>query len=267
MTKKLKEMLSYVKPKKKRVKKKAKRKLEPPYMLAVHISQKTAMVELAETFKENNKHTLKVYSAAKNPGTQFLLECYTLITEWTEGQLREYIKEMSKVIPSPHASGLLGQVKSIIHDIFRVDDSDMSIDPDTWKMWPNVSEGSRKESKKMADKKAKKKKVASKKKTSNKKEDKKLGKKKVAKKTKAKKKGNKSSTRLSPITHDSMITRKKATCDESSAWNDFLQAMPKKAISFADLCDHMEKELDADEAYTRRVLGSLRRRGLVVATG
>jgi hypothetical protein len=71
--------------------------------------------------------------------------------------------------------------------------------------------------------------------------------------------------RLSPITDDTKLVKKKASCGESEAWDDVLECLPKKAVTFKALCSTVAKRLDGDEHYTRRVVGSLRRRGCIAA--
>lgn len=72
-----------------------------------------------------------------------------------------------------------------------------------------------------------------------------------------------SKTRKTAITETTKLLKKKATCGEHYAWIDVLDCMPKKAITFKALCGIVAKKLEGDDRYTRRVVGSLRRRGCI----
>jgi hypothetical protein len=158
---------------------------------------------------------------------------------------------------------MLGTVKAIFHAIFEEEASkeDVCRYDSAWKMWPKVRlKPSRKERRKeMATKKAGSKKKGSTKRAVKKKAGVRKGK--TAKKKTSKKKA--SGARLSPITDDTKLLKKKASCGESEAWDEVLECLPKKAITFASLCSTVAKKLDGDEHYTRRVVGSLRRRGCI----
>jgi len=74
----------------------------------------------------------------------------------------------------------------------------------------------------------------------------------------------KTSTRKTAIKDDTKLLKKKATCGESESWDDVLNCLPKKATTFATLCAAVAKKFDGyDARYTRRVVGSLRRRGCI----
>ena len=105
----------------------------------------------------------------------------------------------------------------------------------------------------MATKK-KGKKAANKKKTSAKKAPR--------KKAPAKKK---SGTRASPITDSTKLIQKKASTGESEAWDAVLKLIPKKGITFSALCTKVDKQLEGDATYTRRIVGILRRHKCVEA--
>ena len=75
---------------------------------------------------------------------------------------------------------------------------------------------------------------------------------------------SKSNTRKTAIKDETKIVKKKATCGVSESWDDVLNCLPKKATTFKALCDAVAKKFEGyDASYTRRVIGSLRRRGCV----
>jgi hypothetical protein len=74
---------------------------------------------------------------------------------------------------------------------------------------------------------------------------------------------SKSSTRKTAVKDDTKLLRKKATCGVSEAWDDVLNCIPKKAITFGALVKIVAKKLEGDAMYTRRIVGSLRRRGCI----
>ena len=74
---------------------------------------------------------------------------------------------------------------------------------------------------------------------------------------------SKGSTRKTAINDDTKLLRKKTTCGESEAWDDVLNCLPKKATPFSVLVKTVAKKLQGDAQYTRRIVGSLRRRGCI----
>jgi hypothetical protein len=74
---------------------------------------------------------------------------------------------------------------------------------------------------------------------------------------------SKRSTRKTAIKDDTKLLRKKATCGVSEAWDDVLNCLPKKATTFGALVKTVAKKLEGDALYTRRIVGSLRRRGCI----
>lgn len=72
------------------------------------------------------------------------------------------------------------------------------------------------------------------------------------------------SKRKTAIKDDTKLLRKKSTCGESEAWDDVLLCLPpKKATTFGALVKTVARKLEGDARYTRRIVGSLRRRGCI----
>ncbi len=272
MTKKLEKMLSVSRRKKKKKgRKPKKKKLTTKQALATRgltlartIGLKKAMEIMCEHIEVQRHKVPAIDLRSDDPAAKFMIEMYSELSRWDDTNLRLYIGTITGEPPKfKDTSSMLGTVKRIFHAIFLDDGAtkeDVLRYDSIWKMWPNVR---RKKERKMADSKLATRKKTSAKKASRKKAGKKT--KRVQKRASKKKVSRKKSggMRLSPITEDTKIVKKKATCKESEAWNDFLQAIPKKAITFTALCKIIDKKLDGDEQYTRRVLGSLRRRGYV----
>lgn len=74
----------------------------------------------------------------------------------------------------------------------------------------------------------------------------------------------KTTTRKTAIKNSTKLLKKKATCKVSEAWDDVLNCLPKKAITFGALVKIVAKKLEGDDRYTRRIVCSLRRRGCIV---
>lgn len=268
MTKKLEKMLSVSRKKKKRRSKKSKtKKLTTKQALATRgitlartIGLKKAMEIMCEHIEVQRHKIPAVDLMSDDPAANFMIAMYRELSSWNDTNLRLFIGTITGEPPKfKDTASMLGTVKRIFHAIFLDDEpskEDVLRYDSVWKMWPNVRR--KKERKTMVDSK-----LATRKKTSAKKASRKkvLSRRKTSKKKASRKKSG--GARMSPITGDTKIVRKKATCNDSEAWNDFLQIVPKKATTFDALVKIVDKKLEGDEQYTRRVLGSLRRRGYV----
>jgi len=270
MTKKLDKMLE----KKKRLKKPNAKKMTKKQRLAARgvslsVGYKKAMELMAEHIKGQKRSVPAVYLGNNDPAASFAIAMYSEIGQWTEVNCSLYITAVTGEAPTFREPGAMqGTIKAIFHALFDDGATKEEVNhySSSWKMWPNVRSKPEKKERRseMATKKAKSKKKGSTKKA---RVQKKTAKKAPAKKGAKKKVGKKSSGgRLSPINGDTKLTKNKESCGESEAWDEVLGCMPKKAITFDNLVKAVEKKLDGDEAYTRRVVGSLRRRGCIVAT-
>lgn len=267
MTKKLDKMLTKKKTRRKQPKEK---KMTKKQRLAVRgvvlkVGYKRAMELMAEHIKEQKRPIPPVMLANKDPASQFAITMYNEIGQWSEVHCSLYINAVTGAPPQFREPGAMqGTIKAIFHALFDDGASKEEVNhfSSSWKMWPNVrSKPSREDrrermaTKKAGSKAANKKKVASKK--APKRKEKKNVKKKAAKK--------KSGTRASPITDDTKLIAKKATTGESEAWDAVLKLIPKSGIKFSALCAKVEKQLEGDDVYTRRIVGILRRHGCVEA--
>lgn len=264
MTKKLDKMMK-PSPKKKR----RKTKRIPAKMRAQHrgivfgVGEKRAMEILYDMIKTQRHKVPVINLYMDDPAADFCINMYAEIASWDYHVLVVFIEEITGKKPK-HAelASLLGTAKSIFHALFMDEDEatkEQLLRYDSkWKMWPGKIrlKPKRRRKSEMATKKASRKKVSSKRAAA-----KKTGRRKASKKKTAKRKS--SGGRLSPITDDTKLVKKKASCGESEAWDDVLGCLPKKATTFKALCSTVAKKLDGDEHYTRRVVGSLRRRGCI----
>jgi hypothetical protein len=268
MTKKLDKMLAKKKTRRRKVKEK---KLTKKQRLAIRgvtlsVGYKKAMELMAEHIKEQGRKVPAVYLGNKDPASSFAIAMYHEIGQWSEVHCSLYITAVTGAAPTFREPGAMqGTIKAIFHAFFDEGATKEEVNhySSPWKMWPNVrSKPEKKErSSKMATKKASQKKASKKKAPAKRANRKKAPAKKKKKKTTTKKS---SGGRLSPITGETKLLKKKTSCGESEAWDEVLACLPKKAITFDALCKAVEKKLEGDEAYTRRVVGSLRRRGCIV---
>lgn len=276
MTKKLQKMIKNPKPK---VRKKKEKKLTKKQRLAVrgvtlHVGVRKTIDLMAEHIREQGLSVPTVDLSSKDPASKFSIHMYASIGKWGDNHLAMFIEGVTGDVPKfKDVPSMLGTVRAIFHAIFEEEASreDVIRYDSAWKMWPNVRlKPSKKERRKEmatskgSTKKASRKKVGAKKTAKNKTtkvDKKKVGKKKADKKKAIKKTGG----RLTPITGDTKLLKKKASCGESETWDEFLSHLPKKAVTFDALVAIIEKKMDGDEAYTRRVLGSLRRRDCIVS--
>jgi len=266
MTKKLEKMMAN---KKTRMKKPPKeKKMTKKQRLAARgvslsVGYKKAMELMAEHIKEQKRSVPSVYLGNKDPASSFAIAMYSEIGQWSELHCSLYIAAVTGEPPEFREPGAMqGTIKAIFHALFEDGATKEEVNhySSAWKMWPNVR--SKPEKKERRKEMATSKKKGSTKRARVAKKGKKAAAKKGAKKKVSKKKS--SGGRLSPITGDTKLLKKKASCGESEAWDEVLGCMPKKAITFDTLVAAVEKKLDGDEAYTRRVVGSLRRRGCIV---
>lgn len=276
MTKKLQKMLK--KPRAKKKKRVAPRDRKPSRRerlairgIVMKLGYKKSMVLMCEFITEQGRSVPAVYLSHKDPAPAFLISMYYEIGKWDSDHCRRYIYAVTGEQPEFTEPGAMqGTIKAILHAFFDEDatSEDVNKYDSAFKMWPNVrsklpKKNRRKEMATGKGKKAKGKK-ATKKKAPSKRVEKKSAKKKAPAK-KGKKSTAKSSGRLSSVTSDTKLLKKKASCGESEAWDEVLACMPKKAITFAKLCEVVDKKLEGDEGYTRRIVGSLRRRGCISA--
>jgi len=265
------------KEKKRKVKKTKPKKVKKlSHVLKSTIGRKTGMNLLETAFREVGQTSPRIDDTLKSPMYNFLLACYARISDWDENHSETFLLAVTDLKPSKSMATRLRQIKTVIHEIFNVDEDDWESPAATWKMWPHKGNEPKKE-RKMASKAATKKKATAKKaskkvtkKTAAKKEDARVGKKaseKATKKTATKKTASKKKsggTRLAPITPATKVIRVNATTKEGkAAWDGFLKSMGVKKQTFKALCDAFAKKSKMDEAGVRRIFGSLRRRGYV----
>lgn len=267
MTKKLDKMMKSPSKKKKRARK---TKRIPAKDRAKHrgivfnVGEKRAMEVLYDMIKTQRHKVPVINLYMDDPAADFCINMYAEIASWDYHVLVVFIEEITGKKPK-HAElpSLLGTAKSIFHALFMDEDEatkEQLLRYDSkWKMWPGKIrlKPKRRRKSEMATKKASRKKVSSKRAAA-----KKTGRKKASNKKVAKRRSN-GGGRLSPIVDDTKLVKKKASCGESEAWDDVLGCLPKKATTFKALCSTVAKKLDGDEQYTRRVVGSLRRRGCI----
>jgi len=260
MTKKLDNMLT--KKKTRRKKQPKERKMTKKERLAVRgvklkVGYKRTMELMAEHIKEQKRPIPPVILNNSDPASQFAIAMYHEIGQWSEAHCSLFINAVTGEPPQFREPGAMqGTIKAIFHALFDEGASKEEVNhySSPWKMWPNVrSKSSRKERREEVATKKKGKKQASKKKAPAKR---------AAKKKTAKKK---SGTRASPITDSTKLIQKKATTGESEAWDAVLKLIPKKGITFSALCTKVEKQLEGDATYTRRIVGILRRHKCVEA--
>jgi hypothetical protein len=268
MTKKLEKMMKSPSKKKKRARK---TKRIPAKERARHrgivfsVGEKRAMEILYDMIKTQRHKVPVINLYMDDPAADFCINMYAEIASWDYHVLIVFIEEITGKKPAhTEIASLLGTAKSIFHALFMDEDEatkEQLLRYDSkWKMWPGKIrlKPKRRKSKMATNKNASRKKTSSKRAAA-----KKTGRRKVSKKKTTKRKSG--GGRLSPITDDTKLVKKKASCGESEAWDDVLDCLPKKAVSFATLCDTVNRKLDGDDAYTRRVVGSLRRRGCIAA--
>jgi len=275
MTKKLQKMIREPKPGKPIVIKN--KKLTKKQRLAIrgvklHVGVRKTIDLMAEHISAQNLAIPSVNLSSKDPASAFAIKMYAAIGRWDAKHLAMFIEGVTGKIPKfGDDASMLGTVKAIFHAIFEDEATREEVNryDSVWKMWPNIrlkpSKKERREEMATAKgkKQASKKKVSTKKARGKKPADKKVGRK-PAKKTKKKSVKKGGGTRLAPMTGDTKLVKKKASCGESESWDEVLNCMPKKAITFDALVKVVDKKLDAGEDYTRRVVGSLRRRGCIV---